>query len=514
MSDPLSIAVLAVGVVALVVGVVLIVNNRRHQWQAKQLLDVAARLKEDAQREVETARREALIAVREEEQERRTELERELRDRKSKVDRLERRVMNKDEYLDRRSHQLEKREQEVEERVTEIERLRTRLDVLVAERRAELERLAGMTAEQAKVQLLLDIESEVRQDANRMVRAIEDEAARTAEARAINIIAQAIQRSAVEHVVESTVTVVQLPSDEMKGRIIGREGRNIRSFEQQTGVDLIIDDTPEAVVISTFDSVRREIARIALEQLILDGRIHPARIEQSVAKARETVEATMQEAGDEACLQAGIHDMHPDLVKTLGRLRFRTSYGQNVLAHSVEVSRVARILAAELGVNEEVARRAGLLHDIGKAADGDAEGSHTGIGIEQARRCGESPAVIHAIAAHHGDEEPNSVEAVLVQVSDAVSAARPGARRESLENYLKRLKHLEEIAQSCPGVDTCYAIQAGREIRVIVLPEQVDDLAATRLARDMAERIQAELEYPGQIKVTVIRETRSVEFAR
>jgi len=377
-----------------------------------------------------------------------------------------------------------------------------------------LERIASLSQDQAKELLLKAVEDEVRQDAARRIRQIEAEAREEADRRAREIITLAIQRYACETVAETTVSVVPLPNDEMKGRIIGREGRNIRALEQATGVDLIVDDTPEAVILSAFDPVRREIARLALTRLIYDGRIHPTRIEEVVAKARQEVEAIIQEEGEQACYKLGIHGMHPELIKLLGRLKFRTSYGQNVLYNSVETAHLAAMMAAEIGADVKVAKRAGLLHDIGKAVDHEVEGPHALIGAELAKRYGESPKVVHAIAAHHNEEECTSLEAILVQAADAISGARPGARRETLEAYIKRLESLESVASSFDGVEKAFAIQAGREVRIIVKPDQIDDLGAVRLARDIARKIEENLEYPGQIKVTVMRETRAVDYAK
>ncbi|MBX6722517.1 MAG: ribonuclease Y, partial [Dactylosporangium sp.] len=428
--------------------------------------------------------------------------------------RQERRIQQKEEQLDRKAEQMEKREDEFRRREAEVEALRRAAEEARQQQIAELERISGLTRDEARRQILEGVRDDAEREAAQMVREIEARARETADRAAKEIIAQAIQRCAADQVAEMSVTVVHLPSDDMKGRIIGREGRNIRAFEALTGVDLIIDDTPEAVVISGFEPIRREVARQTLEKLISDGRIHPARIEEMYAKTEKEIEAIVREAGEQACYDARVHGMHPELVRLLGRLKFRTSYGQNVLRHSVEVAHLSALMATELGANVEVARRAGLVHDIGKAVDHDMEGTHVQIGMELLRKYGESDAVVHAMSTHHGDFEAKSVEAVLVTAADALSAARPGARRESLENYIKRLTQLEEIADSFEGVAKAYAIQAGREVRILVHPDRVDDLEAYRVAKDIVKRIENEVQYPGQIKVTVIRETRAVEYAR
>jgi ribonucrease Y len=444
----------------------------------------------------------------------RSTAEQDARERRAEVQRMERRIQQKEENLDTKLEQLERRERQLNQREEEIERHRTAIDELIAEQRRELERVSGLTHEEATEMLLRSIEVEVRDDANRLVRQIEAQAKEEADERARRVITNAIQRWASDQVSESSVSVVPLPSEEMKGRIIGREGRNIRALEMATGVDLIIDDTPEAVILSGFDPVRREIARQALNKLIQDGRIHPARIEEMVDKARAEVETIIKEEGERAAFEAGVPGLNPDLLKALGRLHFRYSMGQNVLKHSVETAHLCAMMAAELGADVNVARRAGLLHDLGKGVSHEVEGPHALIGADIAKRLGQPPKVVHAIAAHHFEEEPQTVEAFLVQAADAMSGARPGARRDTLESYVKRLEALENIANSFEGVDKSFAIQAGREVRIVVKPEDVDDLAAARIARDIVNKIEETLEYPGQIKVMVIREKRVVDYAK
>lgn len=474
----------------------------------------AKRIVEEAEKEAEAAKREILLEAKEEAHRLRNEIEQEERTRRAELQRTERRLLQKEESLDRKLEALERKEESITRKERELEAAKEELARLHAEQRAELQRISGLSSEEAKALLLKDIENEIRHEAAVMIRDIEAQAKEEADRRAREIVAAAIQRCAADHVAETSVSVVSLPNDEMKGRIIGREGRNIRALETLTGIDLIIDDTPEAVILSGFDPVRREIAKVALEKLISDGRIHPARIEEMVEKAQKEVEAIIKEEGESAAIEAGVHGLHPELIRLLGRLKFRSSFGQNVLKHSLEVAHLAAGMAAELGANIAVAKRAGLLHDIGKAVDHEVEGPHVQIGVDLARKYRESPEVIHAIATHHGDEEPKTIEAVLVQAADAISAARPGARRETLEAYIKRLTKLEEVADSFDGVEKAYAIQAGREIRIMVKPEKIDDLAAVRLARDIVKKIEEELEYPGQIKVTVIRETRVVGYAK
>ncbi len=501
------------GALVLLVAYYLLVAGPRMRLQRKRR-EVELEL-EQARAEIEVKRKEALLEARDEANRLRKEIERETKDRRVQLQRAERRLHQREESLERRADALEKRERQIQSKESEVERLRELAEQERQRWRQEIERVSGMSFEDARNIVLAKAEEEARHQAAMLLEQIEQETKREADRRARQIISLAIQRCAVDQVAEMTVSAVPLPSDEMKGRIIGREGRNIRAFEQLTGVDLIIDDTPEAVVISAFDPIRRETARLALETLISDGRIHPGRIEDAVKKAQALMEERIQEAGDRAIFETGVTGLHPELVRLLGKMRFRTTLGQNALDHSIEVSNLAGVLAAELSANEAVARRAGLLHDIGKAVDFEMEGTHTAIGVELARRYHESEEVIHAIAAHHEDEPFRTPEALVVYAADAISAARPGARRESLEGYIKRLDRLEKIAQSCPGVERSFAIQAGREVRILVKPNEVDDAMASALAREIAEKIQSsDLEYPGQIKVTVIRETRSVEYAK
>jgi ribonuclease Y len=468
----------------------------------------------EAQREADTARREAIMEAKDEAIRIRQEAEAEAKQRSTELQRKETRLIQREETLDQTASRLESKEQSISDKEAAVERLRQEVTAALEKQKKELERLAGMTQAEAKETLIREIEGQSKREAMTLVREIEAQAREEADRRARKIVAIAIQRVASEETSENAVSVVTLPNDEMKGRIIGREGRNIRAFEAATGTNLIIDDTPESVVLSCFDPIRREIARLTLEKLISDGRIQPARIEEMFEKSRGEVDRAIREAGEWALLEVGITDMHPEMVKVLGRLNYRTSYGQNVLKHLVEAAHIAGVIAAELGTDIALAKRSTLLHDIGKAITHEVEGSHALIGAELARRLKESPAVIHAIEAHHGEVEPRTIEAVIVQTSDAISSSRPGARRETLETYVKRLERLEAIAESFPGVDRCYAMQAGREVRVMVKPDQVDDLGAEVMARDIAKRIEEELQYPGQIKVMVIREHRATEYAK
>ena len=471
-------------------------------------------LVEKAKREAEATKKEAILEAKEEVHRLRNDLDRDSRERRNEIQRLERRILQREESLDKKSDLLDKKEETINKRLQEIDQMEENVQQLYAKRREELERISNLTSEEAKEILLGEVRKEVSHDAALLIKEIESKAKEEADKKSREIITTAIQRCAADHVSESTVHVVALPNDEMKGRIIGREGRNIRTLETLTGVDLIIDDTPEAVILSSFDPIRREVARIALEKLIVDGRIHPARIEEMVERAKKDVENDIKEEGEQATLETGVHGLHPEIIRLLGRLKYRTSYGQNVLKHSIEVAYLASVMASELGLDVNLAKRAGLLHDIGKAIDQEQEGPHALIGGDFAKKYHESPLVVNAIAAHHGDVEMMSLEAVLVQAADAISAARPGARRETLEAYIKRLEKLEEIANSYEGVDKSYAIQAGREIRIMVKPEQLDDAGSIELARDLAKSVEEQLEYPGQIKINVIREIRAVDFAK
>ena len=476
--------------------------------------ETVKKLYDDAKDKASDIKKEMILEAKEEVIKIRNEAEKENKERRAELQKNERRLFQREETIDKKIDGLEIREKALADKEADIEQLQENVNQIHKQQIAELEKISGMSMEAAKQMLLESVERDAKHDAAILLRDIEAKTKEEADKKARNIISMAIQRCAADQVAEATVSVVPLPNDEMKGRIIGREGRNIRALETATGIDLIIDDTPEAVILSGFDPVRREIARIALEKLILDGRIHPARIEEMVEKAKKEVDAQIREAGEQAVLNTGVNGLHHELVRYLGRMRYRTSYGQNVLNHSIEVSHLAGIMAAEIGANVSLAKRAGLLHDIGKSIDHEIEGSHSQIGADLAKKYRENNQIVHAIMAHHGDVDPTTIEAVLVQAADAISAARPGARRETLDSYIKRLEKLEEIANSFEGVDNSYAIQAGREIRIIVKPEQVNDADTALLARDISKRIEDELEYPGQIKVNVIRETRTIDYAK
>ena len=476
--------------------------------------DRARAIIDEAVKAAETKKREALLEVKEESIKTKNELDKEIKDRRSEIQRNERRVEQKEFNLDKKLEAIERREQSFAAKEEEIKRQKAEVAKLNEERIQELERISGLTSEQAKEYLLKTVEEDVKLDTAKLIKEMEHQAKEEAGKKAKEYVVNAIQKCAADHVAETTISVVQLPNDEMKGRIIGREGRNIRTLETMTGVDLIIDDTPEAVILSGFDPIRREVARIALENLIVDGRIHPARIEEMVEKAQKEVENMIREEGEAATLEVGVHGIHPELVRLLGRMKFRTSYGQNALKHSIEVAQLSGLLAAEIGVDVRIAKRAGLLHDIGKSVDHEMEGSHIQLGVELCRKFKESATVINAVEAHHGDVEPESLIACLVQAADTISAARPGARRETLETYSNRLKKLEDITNSFKGVDKSFAVQAGREVRIMVVPEQISDADMVLLARDVSKQIEAELEYPGQIKVNVIRESRVTDYAK
>ncbi len=474
----------------------------------------AKKIVEDAVKAAEDKKRESLLSAKEEIMKNRNEAEKELKERRGEISRQERRLQQKEEALDKKAESMEKKDELLNKKIKEADDEKEKIAGIHKAQIEMLERLSGLTAEEAKDYLLKSVEDEVRHEAAIMIKEIETQAKEEADKRAKNIISAGIQRCAADHVAETTVSVVSLPNDEMKGRIIGREGRNIRTLETLTGIDLIIDDTPEAVILSGFDPIRREVARVALEKLIVDGRIHPSRIEEMVERARKEVDATIKQEGEQATFDTGVHGLHPEVIKLLGKLKFRTSYGQNVLKHSIEVAHVAGIMAGELGIDVATAKRAGLLHDIGKAVDHEIEGSHISIGVDLAKKYNENKDVIHAIEAHHGDVEATTIIACLVQAADAISAARPGARRENIEAYIKRLQQLEEIATSFNGVEKSFAIQAGREVRIMVKPEEVGDGDMEFVAREIVKKIESELEYPGQIKINLIRETRTTDYAK
>ena len=469
---------------------------------------------DEAMKTAETKKREALLEAKEESLKTKNEFEKESKERRAEIQRYEKRILSKEEMVDKKAEQIEKKEATLNKREEELEKQKQEVANLNEQRVQELERISGLTSEQAKDFLLKSVEEEVKLDTAKLIKELETQAKEEASKKAKEYVVNAIQKCAADHVAETTISVVQLPNDEMKGRIIGREGRNIRTLETMTGVDLIIDDTPEAVILSGFDPVRREVARIALEKLIVDGRIHPARIEEMVEKAQKEVETMMREEGEAATLEVGVHGIHPEMVRLLGKMKFRTSYGQNALNHSIEVAHLSGLLAAEIGVDVRTAKRAGLLHDIGKSVDHEMEGSHIQIGVDLCKKYKETPLIINAVEAHHGDVEPQSLIACIVQAADTISAARPGARRETLETYTNRLKQLEDLTNEFKGVDKSFAIQAGREIRVMVVPEQVSDADMVILARDLSKEIEKQLEYPGQIKVNVIRESRVIDYAK
>ena len=510
----IAIIVLVLGILLILAGLYLIKSNKDKAEKIGNAEEKARNIIDEALKAAETKKREGLLELKEETLRNKNELERESKERRSELQKFEKRVLAKEEALDRKADSLEKRESQLTSREDKLNKRQAEVDALSEKRVQELERISGLTSEQAKDYLLKTVEDEVKHETAMLVKELETRAKEEAGKKAKEYVVTAIQKCAADHVAETTISVVPLPNDEMKGRIIGREGRNIRTLETMTGVDLIIDDTPEAVILSSFDPIRREVARIALEKLIVDGRIHPARIEEMGEQAQKEVETMIREEGEAATLEVGVHGIHPELVRLLGKMKFRTSYGQNALKHSIEVAQLSGLLAAEIGVDVRMAKRAGLLHDIGKSVDHEMEGSHIQIGVDLCKKYKESPIVINAVESHHGDVEPTSLIACIVQAADTISAARPGARRETLETYTNRLNQLEDITNSFKGVEKSFAIQAGREIRVMVVPEQVSDADMILLARDIAKQIEAELEYPGQIKVNVIRESRVMEYAK
>ena len=513
--SPIMSALLAAIIVAPITWL-LAVAYRKKSYESKigSAEEKSREIIDEALKVAETKKKEALLEAKEENLKAKNELDKEIKERRAEVQRYERRVLSKEENLDKKADAMEKKEASLASKEESLRKRTAEVEELFAKEQEELEKISGLTSEQAKEYLLKSVEEDVKHDTAKLIKELESKAKEEADKKAKEYVVTAIQRCAADHVAETTVSVVQLPSDEMKGRIIGREGRNIRTLETMTGVELIIDDTPEAVVLSGFDPVRREVARIALERLIVDGRIHPARIEEMVEKAQKEVENMMREEGEAACLEVGIHGIHPELVKLLGKMKFRTSYGQNALKHSIEVSQLSGLLASEIGVDVRMAKRAGLLHDIGKSVDHEMEGSHIQLGSELCKKYKESATVINAVESHHGDVEPTSLISCIVQAADTISAARPGARRETLETYTNRLKQLEDITNTFKGVDKSFAIQAGREVRIMVVPEQVNDDDMVLLARDVSKRIEEELEYPGQIKINVIRESRVTDYAK
>ncbi len=507
-----TVSLIAVAVIGMIVGYFM--RKRFAEAQIGSAEKEAENIILEAKKNAEAKKKEILLEAKEESIRTKNEIEKENKERKSELQRYEKRLLQKEETLEKRSDAIEKREEQYHSKVEKVKIKQEEINALYIKQTEELERISGFTSEQAKQYLISTVESEVKHDTAVMIKELETRAKQEADRKAREIIACAIQRCAVDHVTETTVSVVPLPNDEMKGRIIGREGRNIRTLESLTGVELIIDDTPESIILSCFDPMKREIAIIALEKLIIDGRIHPARIEEMVEKAKKEVEVAIKEEGEAASFETGVHGLHPELIRLLGKMKFRTSYGQNILRHSIEVSHLCGIMAAELGIDVTLAKRAGLLHDIGKSVDHDVEGSHVSLGAALCKKYHENDIIINAVEAHHGDVEPTSVIAVLVQAADAISAARPGARRETIESYIKRLQTLESIADTFKGVEKSFAIQAGRELRIIIIPEEVDQDEMPLMAREIAKRIETELEYPGQIKVNLIRETRVIEYAK
>ena len=509
---------IAVAVVAVLAALLIVLNNSKRTKEANSKIgnaeSKAREIIDEALREAEAKKRESLLEIKEESIRSKNDLDREIKERRAEIQRNERRIQQKEENIDKKTESIERKEQSLAAKEENLAKEKEKIAKLNEERIQELERISGLTSEQAKEHLLKIVEDDVKIETAKLIKDMEQQAKEEADKKAKEFVVGAIQKCAADHVSEATISVVSLPNDEMKGRIIGREGRNIRTIETLTGVDLIIDDTPEAVILSGFDPIRREVARIALEKLIVDGRIHPARIEEMVEKAQKEVENTIREEGEAACLEVGVHGIHPELIKLLGRMRFRTSYGQNALKHSIEVAQLSGLLAAEIGLDVRIAKRAGLLHDIGKSVDHDMEGSHIQLGVDLCKRYKETPIVINAVEAHHGDVEPTSLIAVIVQAADAISAARPGARRDTLETYTTRLKQLEEISNNFKGVDKSFAIQAGREVRVMVVPEAVTDADMVILAHDIAKKIEEEMEYPGMVKVNVIRESRVTDYAK
>lgn len=515
-----SLVIIVVGVVVIIlVGIIafssgVFYRKRIAEAQIGSAEEKSRRIIDDAIKTGEAKKREMLLEAKEENIRIKNELDKEVRERRNELQQLEKRLVHKEEVLDKKTGALEQKDEQLQHKIDNVDKIKIEIDRLHKKHLEELERISGLTLSEAKQYLLKTIEDEVRHESAILIKDIEAKTKIEADKKAKDILTNAIQKCAVDHVVDTTVSVVPLPNDEMKGRIIGREGRNIRTLETLTGIDLIIDDTPEAVILSGFDPIRREIARVALEKLIVDGRIHPARIEEMVEKARKEVEVLIREEGEAATFETGVHGLHPELIRLLGKMKFRTSYGQNVLRHSIEVSNLAGLIAGELGLDIRIAKRAGLLHDIGKSVDYEIEGSHVSIGANLCRKYGENPIVTNAVEAHHGDIEPETAIAVIIQAADTISAARPGARRETLETYIKRLQKLEEIATSFKGVEKSFAIQAGREVRIMVVPEEVDDNGLVLLARDVTKQIENDLEYPGQIKVSIIRETRATEYAK